>query len=972
MPRLSFIAPAALALLALLPLLWAFTLLTPRRLAPWRFWSSLLIRSAVLVGLVLALAGTQLVRPVREITTVFMIDASDSVAPTQRDQALGYVEDALRAMPEGDRAAVIVFGENALVERVPSDLRTLGRLTSTPITTRTNIQDAVQLGLALLPADTQRRLVLLSDGRENSGTAGEAARLARVRGVPIDVVQLQGERGPDVIVAELRAPSVAREGQDETLGVIVQSSLETTGRLQVFVDGQLAGEQEVTIAPGTNDIPVRVPAGEAGFRRLEVRLEAEGDSEAKNNRAAAFTEVQGPPRVLLIASDEARALNLRDALGAAGVRAEIVAPASAPATLDQLGDYAGVVLVDTPARDLPRPLMEVLPVYVRQFGRGLAMVGGVDSFGAGGYRRTPIEEVLPVELDPRDQSLQPDLGLVMVIDRSGSMDMAGSGGGRSKLDLAKEAVYQASLGLSESDQIGLVVFDFDAEWVLPLQQLPPAVEIEQALSRFDANGGTDIRPGVELAVQALGPADVRIKHVILLTDGIAESNYTDLIDQLRGAGTTISTVAIGDDANPNLEQIAARGGGRFYRVEQVEDVPRIFLQETVIVAGRDIIEEPIAPRIASQAPVVRGLDGLPQLYGYNGSELRQTARAILMTPDGKPVLAQWQYGLGRAVAWTSDLQGKWARDWVSWGEFPRFVGGLVDLLLPPRINDRLTVQASAEGTQSAFEVTVEDEQGRPLNEVSLQAQLLSPANESVPLRFVQVGPGRYRAVVPTSTPGVYLAQVAGTDSQGQALGTASAGLVISYSPEYSLAPTSPRLLEDLAQVSGGRVGPPPAAVFEPSAQPVGSVQEIALPLLWLALLLWPLDVAVRRLSLRRGDLGSLRAMRRRIARRAEAAPAASLARLSAAKQRARSEVTPARRVEPPPVSVAPASQASKADAAPPPAQAAEPAPARPPARPAPQETRPPEAPAEPAQAPSEEDALARLMAAKRRARTRRD
>lgn len=977
---LSFITPAALALLLLIPLMWAFALLTPRRLSAWRFWVTLALRSVILASLVLALAGVQLVRPVQAITTVFLIDASDSVAPAQRDRAVRYVEDALRQMPPGDQAAVVVFGENALVERVPSNLTTLNRISSVPVTTRTNIQDAVQLGLALLPADTQKRLVLLSDGGENSGRAGEAARLAEVRGVPLDVVPLFGERGPDVIVSALHAPAAAREGQDATVVASIRSSFATTGRLQLFVDGQIVREQDVTLNAGQNDVPVQIRSGEAGFRRIEVRLEAQGDTTVQNNRAATFTEVQGPPRMLLIASEAARAANLRDALTAAGVRVDVRSPSDAPASLTQLNQYAGVVLVDTPSRLVPQALMEALPLYVRELGRGFAMIGGTESFGAGGYRRTRIEEVLPVNLDPLDMRQQPDLALVMVIDRSGSMgEKPTDAGGRSKLDLAKEAVYQASLGLSQQDQIGLVAFDFGADWILNMQRLPSAVEIEQALSRFDANGGTDIRPAMTLAVQSLANANARIKHVILLTDGIADSNYSDLVDQMRSAGTTISTVAIGADSNPNLEQIASQGGGRFYRVTKIEDVPRIFLEETVIVAGRDIVEEQFTPTVALPAPVVRGFSLLPPLFGYNGTEIKPAARAILVTPDGKPVLAQWQYGLGRSVAWTSDLQGRWAREWVGWQEFPRFAGGLADMLLPPRLGDRLTLQASNLGAESALEVTAQDADGRPLNDLALQGRLLNPDNQSDAVQFVQIGPGRYRATAPTSTPGVYLAQVAATNAQGEALGSASTGLVVSYSPEYSETRENPELLRDLAGLTGGREAPPPEAVFEPSGQRVGSVSEIGLLLLWLALLLLPLDIMLRRLSIRwRELLPGMVTARRQPAR--VPAPTTAMARLSAAKQRARparaESVRPA--VAPVVVTAEPGVATSvRPDVDEKARRAATPAPstadAQPPAargkQPAPAES---EAPREQDRPPSQEDTLARLMAAKRRARSKKE
>jgi uncharacterized membrane protein len=672
--------------------------------------------------------------------------------------------------------------------------------------------------------------------------------------------------------------------------------------------------------------------------------------EPQNNRVAAFTEVQGPPRVLLIASVPERALNLERALATAGVRVETRTPDQAPASLEQLGDYAGVVLVDTAARALPRALLDTLPVYVKELGRGLAMTGGIDSFGAGGYRRTRIEEALPVNLDPRDTIEQPDLALVMVIDRSGSMDESG-GGGRTKLDLAKEAVYQASLGLSQQDQIGLVVFDDTAQWVLEVQQLPPAVEIERALGTFGPGGGTDIRPGVERAAVALANANAKVKHVILLTDGIADSNYGDLVAQMRAAGITISTFAVGSDANPNLKQVAEQGGGRFYQITRVEEVPEVFLQETVIAAGRDVVEGRFVPQVALPVPPVRGLGAVPPLFGYNGTEIKETARAILVTPDGKPILAQWQYGLGRTVAWTSDVQGKWAAEWVAWDEFPRFVSGLTDLLLPPRNTGALTLRGTVEGGQEVLELTAQDERGRALNDLTLAGRLVDPENNGQALTFTQIGPGRYRAVAPAAIPGVYLAQVAAADDQGRQLGVATTGVVVSYSLEYSDRRDNPALLRDLAQITGGRLDPPPAEVFAPPAQEVGSVREIGLPLLWLALALWPLDIALRRLMLRLDDLApGLAALRRRaFPQPATAAAGPSLGRLSAAKQRAQAR---GRRTGPnvPAQPITPQSPGQ----APPTPQEEQPAP-----------------PKTPTQVAAEEQ-FARLLAAKQRARKRKE
>ncbi|GAB4211154.1 MAG: VWA domain-containing protein [Roseiflexaceae bacterium] len=962
MPRLSFITPAALTLLGLLPILWWLAFLAPRRLARWRFWIGLLLRTVMLAALVLALAGAQIVTPVRDLSVVFLIDSSDSIAPAQREQATEYINSALGSMPQGSQAAVVVFGANAVVERAPAALSALNRISALPIATRTNIQDAIQLSMALLPADTQKRLVLLSDGGENDGRAVEAARLAAARGIPIDVVDLPSAQGPDVLLATLETPSSVREGQEISLGAVVRSSLATTGQLQVFADGQLVSElRDLAISPGTQTVPLRIPAGQAGFRRLEVRLDAQGDSAPQNNRAVAFSEVIGPPRILLIASDPARAENLRQALEAASTRPVVLPPSQVPADLVLLRDYAGIVLVDTPARDMPGALLDTLPVYVRDLGRGLAMVGGEDSFGAGGYRRTPIEQLLPVNLDPNSTSNTPDVALAMVIDRSGSMGDESGGSGRSKLDLAKEAVYQASLGLAQRDQIGLVVFDTEATWVLPLQKLPPAVELEQALSRFNDGGGTNIRPGIEEAARALEQAQARVKHMILLTDGEADSNYSDLIDQMRASGVTISTVAIGADANPNLRTIAESGGGRYYRVARGADVPQIFLQETITVAGRDIVRGQFAPAIGLPAPIVRGLTELPALYGYNGTELKEAARAILLTPEGKPVLAQWQYGLGRAVAWTSDLKNLWGKDWIVWDQFPRFVSGLVDLLLPPPVTERLSLQSVSSGAETALDLLAQDAEGKPLNDLTVDARMVDPTGQSVGLSFSQIGPGRYRATARTESSGVYLAEVAASGAQGP-IGTVSTGVAVSYSPEYGDQRTNPQLLRDLADLTGGRAAPPAAEVFARTNQQVGSTQEAALALLWLALLLWPLDIAVRRLFLSRGEL----ALPRRQVALPAAPPNPALARLDAAKRRATASD---RRAEPAPA--APERQTSAAtptESKPP--VAAQPA-ASPGERPVDKPAAPPAA-APPASGNLNDDQFGRLLAAKRRARTKRD
>src|SRR6266508_6770996 len=506
--RLSFVFPNTLWLLLLLVPLWALALAVPRRLSPARFWGSLLLRTVLIAVLVMALAGARLVRGVDDLTTVFLIDSSDSVSPSARGQAEAFVQEALKTMRQNDRAAVVVFGENALVERAPSDERTLGRLTSAPVAARTNIQDAIQLGPALLPADTEKRLVLLSDGGENSGHALEAARVATARGVPIDYVDLSAPSGgSEALIAGLDAPTNVRQGQQFELVATVESNVAQPARLRIFGDEKVLLEQNVQLQPGQNRFSLKVDAKGQGFQRYRAQIEPQNDVRAQNNQADAIVRVGGAAKVLLVEGQPGEGRVLKDALAAANVTAETTAPEAMPADLTGLGDYEAVVLINVPARALPVKLVANLPAYLRELGKGLILIGGDRSYGVGGYSHTPIEEALPVYMDVRDRQERPDLALIFIIDKSGSMNACHCSGpnrqtarsfesGPRKVDIAKDAIVQATAVLRERDTVGVVAFDSTAHWVLPAGLRGPNNDtIRNAVAPIEPEGGTNVHAG---------------------------------------------------------------------------------------------------------------------------------------------------------------------------------------------------------------------------------------------------------------------------------------------------------------------------------------------------------------------------------------------------------------------------------------------------------------------------------------------
>ena len=961
MPRLSFIYPEMLWLLMVVGLIWAVALLPPRRLTPARFWTSVALRSVIAIALVLAVAGAQLVLPVERLTTVFLLDGSDSMPPSTRAQAETFIQEALQQMPPGDRAAIVVFGGNALVERAPNEERRLGRISSVPVTTRTNIAEAIQLGLALFPADAEKRLVLLSDGGENEGRAIEAARLAAARGVPIDIVELALNSGDaEALIARLEAPARVRDNQRATVIATVESTVAQGASVRLIGDGGVITERRVELQPGSNEVPFQVEVSGAGFQRFRVQIEPDQDGRPQNNESSALIQVQGPPRVLLVAATRADAQPLATGLQATNIIAEIIVPEMMPTDLAGLSAYESVVLVNTPARALPVGAMAALPVYVRDLGRGLVMIGGEESFGVGGYGRTPIEAALPVYMDVRNREERPDLALVFVIDKSGSMDachcaspergaMPLQAAGTRKVDIAKEAVAQAAALLGPQDTLGIVSFDSRAVQTMPPTTGATVEEVIDALAGLEPRGSTNVRAGLLEAEALLQGVDARLKHVILLTDGWGSGgDQVDIAERMRAQGMTLTVVAAGSGSADYLERLAIAGGGRYYPAQDMAEVPQIFVQETITTVGNYIIERPFVPVAIGESPILAGLGGLPPLFGFNGSTLKESARAVLETDDDQPLLAIWQYGLGRSAAWLSDARGKWAAEWIRWEGFPRFAGQLVGAVLPTRGGQEISAEMEVAGAETLIRLTT----GPGQENLEVTATLITDGSRRK-VTLPQVGPQTYQGRFESPAPGTYLVQISGT-AAGRPVLQETAGLVVPYSSEYRGAQANPALLAELAALTGGATLTEAAAAFHRVDSGVTRAREIAMPLLALALLLLVFDIAARRLLLRREDLAAARAWMA-TPRAAPARPAPvdpTLERLAGAKRRAQERIGGPT----PPEAPAPSTTTSVAAPGDP---AGPPPPARPPVAP------PPTAPSA-----SADDPLARLRAAKERARRR--
>lgn len=867
---ITFLYPWALWLLLLIPLTIILALSGPRRPTAVRFWGGLALRVFLLLLIVAALAGIQLRLPSNLRTVVFVLDASDSLPAEARAQGEAFISQAVQDMPRGNQSAIVVFGKDALVERLASPEQQLGPFGSIPVTVGTDIESALQLALALFPDEGSRRLVLLSDGRENVGQAVDQAAFAAAHSVELTYVPLGGPQGDvEVLIDSLDVPATVRQGQDFELRVTVNSSGRTPATLRVFGDNQLIHTREVDLEEGANRYLVPIQAGDTGFRRFRAQIIPDVDTRLENNEAGAFTVVYGPPAVLVVSQTAEESENLVRALEAAEMRVSQVPPQSLPATLPELAEYESVVLVNVPAEALPGGAMETLQVYVRDLGRGLLMVGGDSAFGAGGYLRTPLEAALPVDMDVRTTEQTPNTAVVLAVDKSGSMGRCHCDdpdlnqtydrleAGQPKVDIAKAAILSAASALGREDYLGVVAFDSQPRWAVNVQKLIDAVAIENSVGTIQAEGQTNLEAGVQEAYASLENTEARVKHVILLTDGwVRGGDLIALAQEMREQGITLSVVAAGGGSAEYLEQLALTGGGRYYPSEDIFNVPDFFLKETVQTVGRYINETPFYPLPeAINHDILQGLDpaSLPALLGYNGTTPKSTARIPLSTPQGDPLLATWQYGLGRAAVWTSDLKGQWAVDWIGWDGYARFASQLVGWTLPTPQVEGVNASAQYQEGDALIRVEALDESGQPRNFLTVDAALIAPDLESTPFALQQVGPGRYQSEVPLDQTGAYLVQVS-VKEDGQVIGQQVLGLVAPYSAEYRTSGIDSAFLSELAARTGGGILSEPLAAFEGQLESLARAREIWAPLLLLAALLFPLDIAIRRVMLGRSDL----------------------------------------------------------------------------------------------------------------------
>jgi Mg-chelatase subunit ChlD len=797
--------PEFLVLLATLPWFWWSTARAARRPTP----RATILRSAIALLVTLAAAGTSIAVRDGRLTVMYALDRSDSITPRGQSQALARINGWSETMRRGDKAGIVVFGSDPVLERAPVDRLLVPEITSTVSASGTNLSAALAGARAALSSQGERRIVLLSDGQQTAGDVQREAALLASQGVAVEVMPADdASAGARVLATRVEAPADVRANEPFLVSVEFAGRPGGKGQLTVTRDGQPFAARAVVVPDGgTGSVAFPDQHHQGGVHGYQATVRDELDEDladdAPADSAGTVVSVVGPPAVMYV-TDSSPAIAA--VLERQGFRVTTAPPRALPASASALGAFDAIVLDDVASDRLQEAQLAAIKAYVEQSGGGLLLLGSPRSLDAGGYPAGPLGALLPVDLRPRTGRRAPSMAFVLVFDKSGSMaDLAG---GVPKIELARQSVMKMLDVVPGSDPLGIIAFDAAPVTVAPLSNSRDAEMIAARLRDLKPGGSTAIAPAMETALAWLGDAGpVARRHILLLSDGRSTpADARRVRDAVRRLKVEVSVVAIGADADrPMLEELARSTGGRAFFPRDLQELPRIVAREAARAAGGTVVEEPFTVRVTPH-PIVTGLDTsvLPQLGGYVVSATKPGAETVLSSHLDDPVLATARAGLGKVAVYTGDLGSVWSarlRAWNGatglWTQSMRWLSRSTDARgLSAQLREK------ADGARLVVEAWQPDVTFA--SDLAVQAEVRGPDGDRESIILEEVAPGRYESAVHVGPNGPYTIAIAARAANGDERRILR-GFYWSSDREHRTRGTDMRMLAGIAAVTGGHV-----------------------------------------------------------------------------------------------------------------------------------------------------------------------
>ncbi len=831
----------------------------------WRW--GMITRAAIVLLVLLAVFDPRIALSSNQVTTVFVIDVSASMAESKQ-VARAWVQAAVSGAGSNQFAVIDYASDARVATPVGSVLFPPARNVDEQAS---NTSRGLRLAESVLDGSTKQRLVLISDGRTNAGDLQAELERLRSLGVVVDIHTVSTQQRTDAAVSGINLPTGVNEGETFTATVEVLSTIAGAAEVELRgVEGTLATRQ-VDLIAGTNRVDFEVVAGSPGLQRLEARVRMGGDSVSANDSTQAAVQVAGPPSVLIVEGEPENGRVLAAVLESAGLQTESIGVGDLGG-IEELAVHQAILLVDVSARDLGDGHLASIDGFVRNLGRGLVVVGGTRSYGLGGYKDTPLEALLPVDSEAVDAQREVEVAQVLLIDASESMGAChcaddGSAmdrpGGVNKTDIAKAGAIRAIEALGPHDQVGVLAFSGSGSWLVPLQESPDSGFVEERVGSITPFGETKVVPNIREAAEALRQSDKELKHIILFTDGFTNELAIDEsfpligpsllaeVQRLADEGITVSVVGTGEGATPALEEVAIAGRGRFYPGRDLNEIPEIFVKEARLASRTFINEGEFFPAVTSTAPAVRDLASSPPLLGFVATTAKPTSDTQLQIGEfSDPLLASWRVGLGQVTAWTSDGGEKWAADWAIWEGFADFWSNVVRDTFP--LTGAEGEVAEARISDETITITLQSDEALEAG-VEPTARVTLPDGLTTEVRLERKSDTEFSATVAARQGGTYAVGISFLRPDGSQP-ILSAIATRSFAAEYLPGDSDPGLMASISAATGGRGEIEAADAFDPEGLESGvSRQSFRWWFLLVAALLWPLDVALRRLRLSRGD-----------------------------------------------------------------------------------------------------------------------
>jgi uncharacterized membrane protein len=834
--HLAFLSPWYLTLLALIPAIWWYSYGKTAGLGNVRRMVVLIARSLVLLCLILALAEIQIVKTSDRLTVIFLLDQSLSIPVESREAMIKYVNAEIKKhRKDRDRVGVIVFGRDAAMEIPPYDdnVQMAQKVESMFDPEYTSIAAAMKLAQASFPEDASKRIVIISDGNQNIGNAVEQAQGLTQAGVGVDVLPIRYKTRAEIILERVAIPGDVRRDQPFDLRVVATNTAtprpgdsgEVSGRLALSRTAggrtEVLSDEPVTLPPGKKVFSIRQNIEVPNFYCYEARFipnRSEDDAMPQNNRATAFTYVQGKGRVLLIedAEHQGESAVLVERLRKQGLEIDVQSTKQLFTTLAELQPYDSVVLADVPRASNEEAAFSDAQIAMlvrnsQQMGAGLVLIGGPSSFGAGGWTGTELEKAVPVDFQIKSAKVVPNGALAMIMHASEMAD-----GNHWQKVIAREAVN----ALGPQDYCGVIHWSGIEQWLWGRGLLQVGSNRNQMLARLDRmtpGDMPDFEPAMVLAKQGFAKVPTAaIKHMIIISDGDPSPPSSNIINQLINLKVTVTTVGVGTHGAPEgrvLSRIASATGGKYYDVKSGNMLPKIFQTEARRVARPLIYEKEIRPRIRYPHEILSGIDDpLPPIKGFVLTDKKENplVETLLTSPEpagdkNNIILATWTYGLGKTAVFTSDSGARWAGGWVNKEIYDKLFGNLVRWSMRPAGGSgKFTVATDIADGQVKLVINALDKNDEFLNFLNMTGTAVGPDMQPVPMKIEQTAPGRYIGSFGVKDAGSYFIMV----SPGAGQAAIRTGINVPYSDEFRDQSPNEALLDQIAGMTpkGGRTG----------------------------------------------------------------------------------------------------------------------------------------------------------------------